>query len=689
MERKNMDLITRNACSSNLRPVKVFLLGKEHAHHIMCYDAILPRRGKEAFVTDMILKHHKIKEGVINSKKYHKILLDKDNNFVRSERPHKKELEIPKGFEKPENSFFENSFQDKVDKMNTTRKISMLSKMFEHPDLEEPGESEHSDIMKEKLHDFYIHPLVYPSLDSLLEDLSLKTFEKFDACMVFNHKYELIRNVDQARKHIFIVDKQFLSHVTSKYCKDSTSDEVEEVAKQAEKIYDLVMRKRKMVIPFAEEFEFNRPKKVEMKNLPYEEGIYDINEGDKSAYEKTQKKIYKADPCLYSKIWKFKRGVAHTSSEVSPGVSPGKTEYGRMARASSSLPRLDDETEKAMISSKLLFKDKNNKMVNKLPKTSAMQSPEGSKLSILNKIEFLGSCEINKVSAQSQNLFVTPTAKLAKLKNGSMDYQAMKSNYNKYIDPKSVRNQSIEARMAFKDHRLGGLRKEPQTTSKDHHAKKSRRVDTKDSQVLSSLQKSYKIAKELMKRPKRTPKRLPAANTLKEIKLPVQVSPSAQASLNDLKIRTPNYESLLMLKTGDFLQSFMRKEKSLRANKTNVSLKKSGKGLIPLETVIQRNEIKNSIDRNYLDYGVMGDRGFRSQQEKDWKEKTMKNLHKKMQISSKSPKTLVHTSGGPPDTHPKPLRCMKGVKMKYRKRVSDQKRQKDLKLVYSSSLNKL
>ena len=63
--------------------------------------------------------------------------------------------------------------------MNTTRKISMLSKMFGHPDLEESVDSAESERIQEKLHNFYIHPLVYPGLDSLMADINFKTFEKF------------------------------------------------------------------------------------------------------------------------------------------------------------------------------------------------------------------------------------------------------------------------------------------------------------------------------------------------------------------------------------------------------------------------------------------------------------------------------------------------------------------------------
>lgn len=95
-----------------------------------------------------------------------------------------------------------------------------------------------------------------------------------------------------------------------------------------------------------------------------------------------------------------------------------------MARVSSSLPRLEEASGGVISGSKLMFDgNTSNKNSSKLPKTSVKQNIGGKKLSMLDKIEFLGSCDINKNSGQGQNLFISPTEKRTKPNQGmGLDY---------------------------------------------------------------------------------------------------------------------------------------------------------------------------------------------------------------------------------------------------------------------------
>ncbi|CAI2385497.1 unnamed protein product [Moneuplotes crassus] len=349
---------------------------------------------------------------------------------------------------------------------------------------------------------------------------------------------------------------------------------------------------RKLVIPFQEEFEFNRPKKVDLKNLPFEEGIYDLNEGDKGAYERTQKKIYKQDPLLYNKIWKFKRGVGNIAPGTSFGASPEHLRNSKLARVSSSLPMLGHVYSKNAPSSKISAQVSNNNTsskASKLAMTSYRRSQKcGKGLSVLENMKFSEPTNLNKNCKRNKNLFGSFTTKP---KQSTVDYQAMKSNYNQFLDPKYIKSQSLEAKSPFRNAKLGDLKQ-----CKRNNAA-MRYYSTKKIENKEKLYKPYKVGKELLKNQRKRKNRLSASSTVKDTKQLEYLSPEAQPSLNDLKIRAPNFESLLILKTGDFLKSFTHKRKFFKTNKTNVSLKKSAKILIPLEVIAQRNRVKKSINR--------------------------------------------------------------------------------------------
>ena len=62
IEAINKDLIIRNAWSSKLKCLKLYLISGRKDSWILEYDIIIPRKGKANSVTDLILSNHKLKD---------------------------------------------------------------------------------------------------------------------------------------------------------------------------------------------------------------------------------------------------------------------------------------------------------------------------------------------------------------------------------------------------------------------------------------------------------------------------------------------------------------------------------------------------------------------------------------------------------------------------------------------------
>jgi hypothetical protein len=171
----NKDQITQNACSSKLRSVKVYLISIRKDKKFLSYDIIVPRRAKSKYVTYLILKHHKLKEELQKSKKYHKIILDAQDKFVKVEK-HRKEsigmkyVGIPKNLLAISNEDIKLlDLKIRNDSIEENRKIGQLNSMFQNSLISQTSQDD--ELLEAKLQEFVIHPLVYPTLESVIRDI--------------------------------------------------------------------------------------------------------------------------------------------------------------------------------------------------------------------------------------------------------------------------------------------------------------------------------------------------------------------------------------------------------------------------------------------------------------------------------------------------------------------------------------
>ena len=60
------------------------------------------------------------------------------------------------------------------------------------------------------MEEFVIHPLVYPTIESIIRDIHFKTFRDFEGALMMDQKYNFIESTDDIGKfqtRAFLLDK--------------------------------------------------------------------------------------------------------------------------------------------------------------------------------------------------------------------------------------------------------------------------------------------------------------------------------------------------------------------------------------------------------------------------------------------------------------------------------------------------
>lgn len=185
-EEINRNLITQHACTSLLRCLKVYLLTLKPRMSLLEYDIIVPRvtdsskmGAKEDYISELILKHYKIKDQDYKINKSHKTVLGKETNPIMTKSFNRDLIQEGGIADNKQNT----NYMLRQTAKEEYRKHQMLNSMFDHSLASSP-EDEEDEAVEKKLQEFVIHPLVYPTLESLTQDINFKTFQEFEAGMI-------------------------------------------------------------------------------------------------------------------------------------------------------------------------------------------------------------------------------------------------------------------------------------------------------------------------------------------------------------------------------------------------------------------------------------------------------------------------------------------------------------------------
>ena len=69
------------------------------------------------------------------------------------------------------------------------------------------------------MEEFVIHPLVYPTIESIIRDIHFKTFKDFEGVMILDQKYNFVESTDDFGKfhnRAFLLDKYAINQCKRK-----------------------------------------------------------------------------------------------------------------------------------------------------------------------------------------------------------------------------------------------------------------------------------------------------------------------------------------------------------------------------------------------------------------------------------------------------------------------------------------
>lgn len=142
--------------------------------------------------------------------------------------------------------------------------------------------SQEDEEIEQKLEEFVIHPLVYPTLDSLIRDIHFKTFNEFEGSVVLSQGYNLITSTDDIGKfdtHIYIVDKSVIDRgvlsrktVSKDLEAEHDPDDAKTVASFVKQVFKQIDKGKKYLRNFTEEFVYRHVSNVNTKKLDKLEG---------------------------------------------------------------------------------------------------------------------------------------------------------------------------------------------------------------------------------------------------------------------------------------------------------------------------------------------------------------------------------------------------------------------------------
>ena len=238
--------------------------------------------------------------------------------------------------------------------------------------------SQDDESVELKMQEFVIHPLVYPTLDSIIRDIHFKTFKEFEGAIVLDQKHNPITSTNEIGKfdtHISIIDKKVLHklkidpEVIKSRCSENQKKFIDFDSPRSDSRYNCALQKiksymvakfksikihKQLVVNFTEEFIFRHSTKINTKKL-----------------EKLEGQEYEADDNLGDPVELMQQ-------KMKLMLTIDKPHMLRKVKLQHSLPQLPKDIIRDVPNYKSIFHTKKVELdyqkIKKLPKTSLVKA---------------------------------------------------------------------------------------------------------------------------------------------------------------------------------------------------------------------------------------------------------------------------------------------------------------------------